>query len=195
VKTSTFRIVAIAVIALLAGIIGGYFLGRKSLLLEWQDPLAAVTPAQATAASAVATADPVPPVGTPILKALPVRKARAVNAEYTKSDMVIPSVVSFGNGTEGSELHVVVENKTGCNIVALRGVAYGFHATGRPEVVNAGGAYFVQFEAKGTSIPAHGHEVVNQPLRNVAGPASLGVGHIDFYQCEDGKTWQRGAKG
>jgi hypothetical protein len=189
-KPANFRILILVLIALLIGIAIGYLAGRRRMEQEWQDPLGKFDAASANALASALDADPGPPAGATILKPLPLRRARLELAKFIAKDVLVARVVSFGNGSQGAELHVVVDSGAKCTIVALRGVAYGFTATGVAWPVNRTNLNFVQFEAKGITLEPGGHETINQSLHNT-GTASLGVAHLDYYQCDDGSTWSR----
>jgi hypothetical protein len=180
--------VLLVVIALFVGVAIGYVAGRRRMEQEWQNPL---TKVEQQAVDAIAIyADAAPALGTTVLKPLPLRRARQAVTQLVANDPLKVSLVSFGNGSQGSELHLIINSQAPCSVVALRGVAYGYSATGVAQAVNNGNAHFVQFEAKGITLVAGGHELVTQQLHYTS-ISSLGVAHVDFYQCEDGGTWKR----
>jgi hypothetical protein len=187
-KSAHVRIILLVLLTLFVGVALGYVVGRRRLEQEWQNPL---TQVDRQAVDAIATyADAAPALGTTVLKPLPLRRARQALKPFVANDMLTVSLVSFGNGSQGSELHLVIDSRAACNVVALRGVAYGYSATGIAQAVNNSNAHFVQFEAKGITLEAGGHEVVTQPLHYTS-ISSIGIAHVDYYQCDDGSSWKR----
>src|SRR5689334_9521691 len=119
------------VVALIVGLVIGFFAGRAMLERSWSQPYATVTPAEYER-SADPKAEPTPPAGTRIVKRMPIGRARAVLKEMTENDPVAVVVVSEGAGDKGDDLHVVVENRTKCQVKDLSGVAYGYDSYGSP---------------------------------------------------------------
>lgn len=184
------RVTAIAVVvALLAGLVGGYFLGRWSLDRQWRQPQMMLEPAE-RARLASEGADPVPPAGTRLLKPMPLERSRLAMKDLTTGDPVVAGVISFGNGDEGSELHVDVVNSGKCVVTAFSGVAYGFDAWGAPQKANKSGEHFVAFAAKKLELEPGGHQVVVQALKYPE-TASLGVAQIDRVACKGAPPWSR----
>ena len=187
-KLTHVRTALLIVLTLAVGGILGYVVGRRRLEQEWQNPLTKVDRQAVDAITAAA--DSAPALGSTVLKPLPLRRARQVLTKFVANDPLSVSLVSFGNGNQGSELHLVIDSRARCNVVALRGVAYGYSATGVAQSVNGSSAHFVQFEAKGITLAAGGYELVTQPLHSTS-ISSIGVAHVDYYRCEDGGSWTR----
>lgn len=177
------------VVALLAALAGGYFLGRWSLDRQWRQPQMMLGPAE-RARLAVDGADPVPPAGTRLLRPMPLERTRVAMKELTKGDPVVAGVISFGNGDEGSELHIDVVNSGKCVVTAFSGVAYGFDAWGAPQKANKSGEHFVAFSAEKVELEPGQHHIVTQALKYPE-TASLGVAQIDAVTCKGAPPWSR----
>jgi hypothetical protein len=179
-------------VALLIGLLLGFVIGRAMLEQQWSAPVTTFTAADAQR-YAVNGADPAPEVNAQILAALPLLKMREANSKLTANDPVQVTLVSFGNGEDGGELHVMLQNNAPCTLKSVRGVAYAYDATGKPVQANAGGARFVAVASKADSsmhVEPKKKHVYAQVVHHTE-TASLGVAHIDAYTCEDGKTWAR----
>jgi hypothetical protein len=179
-------------LALLVGLLIGFVVGRAMQESQWSKPVTTFSAADAQR-YAVSGADPVPEANSQILAALPLLKMRAAASNFTANDPVQITLVSFGNGEDGGELHLMLQNNAPCVVKSIRGVAYAYDANGRSVVANAGGARFVAF-ASTTEAPLHLEPKKKQVFAQVVHhteTASLGVAHVDSYTCEDGKTWTR----
>lgn len=184
-----FKIVVPAVVALILGLVIGFFVGKATTESKWSQPYAQISPAEEQKATSAKDADPTPKAGTKILKPMPIGKARQVLAELTSKDRAVASVAAFGAGEDGVELHVVVENKGTCTLKEISGVAYGFDPDGRPTSANAGGETYVAFNHAAEVAPG-AKTTVAAKLRN-APLATLAVAHVDRTTCTDGSTWAR----
>ncbi len=183
------KTILIAAGTLIVGLIAGFFLGRMLLENQWSKPVMVISQADEQK-SKEGDADPTPPAGTRILRALPLRKAREAAKAFTAGDKLVVNVVSFGNGEEGGELHVVVENRTDCKIIAFAGVAYGFDAYGRPQKANKRGEPYIRFVGEKQELAPKDTTTLAQTVKHTD-TASLGVAHVDTYTCEDGRKWER----
>ncbi len=186
-------LVAAMILALFLGILVGFFVGRATLEAQWSRPLTRITPADHQRSSGN-DADPTPPEGASVFKAIPLGRMRAEVKKYIEKDPVQVTLTSFGNGDQGSELHLVMRNDAGCKIVAYSGVVYAFDAHGKPVKANKGGEPYVAFtsEAAGDKVaiaPRKNH-IHSQKLRYPE-TASIGVAHVDGYSCDDGTKWAR----
>jgi hypothetical protein len=179
------RTALIAAIALVAGLVAGYFAGRLKLLHEWSQPVQLLH-----SDSRGSGADPAPREGTRGFRPMPYARTRLAAREFTARDPVVLAVGSVGRGDEGAELHVTLRNRGACEASELEGVAYGFDAYGTPSRLNRGGEHFVAFSARGLRL-APGAAVQQEiPLHNV-GNASLVLAHVDRVTCADGTRWAR----
>lgn len=178
-----------AAVALVVGIVLGFFLGRSAAERQWSQPYAQVSPAEEQKSASAKDADPTPKAGTKILKPMPIGRARMALAQFTGKDPVLAPVAAFGSGDKGLELHVVVENKGTCTLKEVSGVAYGFDAYGRPTKANAAGESYVAFTHKGEIAP--GAKDTAAALVKNAELATLALAHVDHTTCTDGSTWSR----
>lgn len=186
-----FAIIA-AVLALVVGLAAGFFLGRFTLERQWRQPQMILEQSKHDKL-AQADADPVPPTGTQILKPMPLERSRQAMKEFTKNDALTARVTSFGNGEDGAELHVDVENKGKCTVTSFAGVAYAFDAFGVPAKANKSGENFVAFSEEKVEVAPDDHHLVAQKLKYPE-TASLAVAQVDSYTCKDGPGWKRPVK-
>lgn len=182
VKTILF-----AAIALVLGLILGFVLGRTTLERQWSHPYTQVAPG--TQNNKSEGGNPTPKVGTKILKPMPIARSRLALKAMTDKDPVVSNVAAVGAGDEGTELHVVVENRGACTVTSLAGVAYGFDAWGKPSALNKGGETFVAFESKSPVEPGK-RATVALTLKDVD-DATLAIAHVDHTTCSDGTSWTR----
>lgn len=186
---TTIKIALAAAGALLIGLLLGFFIGRAMLESKWSQPYAVVTPAEATK-YASEDADPTAPAGTKVLGRLPLGKARLAIAEYTKNDLAAVAYgTSFGQGNEGVELHVTVENKGKCTINGGSGVAYAYDAHGRSGPANKHKEHYVAFKIEKPIEPGK-KDVVTSKMR-YADDVTIALAHVDTTTCTDGTSWKR----
>lgn len=178
-----------AAVALLVGLAIGFFVGRWMLERSWRQPQMLLSPAESTRL-AKDDADPVPPAGTKVLRKMPLERARLAAKDITKNDPLVLAVGSVGNGDEGAELHLELENKGKCTVTSFSGVAYGFDAWGAPQKVNVHGEHFVAFGGDKIEIEPGKHYLHAQKLR-YPDTASLVVAQVDQFSCKDGPGWKR----
>jgi hypothetical protein len=140
-----------------------------------------------------AEADPSPPSGATIMPTMSLAKMREAVQKLTANDPVQVTLTSFGNGEEGSELHLMIKNNAPCTVVSLSGVAYAYDFAGKAVKANKNGEVYVAFattaEAK-MAMEKSGKFVFSQIMHHVE-TASLGVAHVDAYACADGTRWTR----
>ncbi len=178
-----------AAIALVVGLAIGFLVGRWMLERSWRQPQLMLSPDESTRL-ARDDADPVPPGGTKILRPMPLERTRLAAKEITKNDPLVLAVGSVGNGDEGAELHLELENRTTCTVTSFSGVAYGFDAWGEPQKLNVHGENFVAFNTDKIAIEPGKHYQHAQKLRYPE-TASLVVAQIDQLGCKDGPGWKR----
>jgi hypothetical protein len=179
-----------AVVALILGLAIGWFAGRSLLEREWSNPVVVLEGKDIRKAS-VDGGDPIPAIGTRLVRPVPLRRARTAAASLFAADAVKAKVVSFGNGDDGAELHVVLENRAGCTLSEVSGVAYAYDAWGRPARANKGGENYVAFAATKLAIAdGSATESISEPLKSPE-LASIGFGQIDAWTCKEGKSWKR----
>lgn len=185
----TLKIVLAAVLAALGGIVIGVFIGRAWAESKWSQPYAQVSANEAQK-YASDDADPTAPAGAKIVKAMPIAKTRAAVSALTHDDkaQVLPGT-SFGQGDEGVELHVTIENKGACTINGGAGVAYGFDARGRSAKANKHGEHYVAFKIEKPIEPGK-RDVISQKLR-FADEVTLAVAQVDETTCANGPAWKR----
>jgi hypothetical protein len=179
-------------LALLVGLVLGFFIGRALLERQWSAPVTILSAPEAQKL-AVQGADPVPEANSQILSPLPLIKMREATAKLTTNDPVQVTLASFGNGDDGGELHLMLQNNAPCVLKSVRGIAYAYDSGGNPVQANAGGAVFVGFASKPDAsmhVEPKKKHVFAQTVHHTE-TASLGVAHVDAYTCEDGKTWTR----
>lgn len=185
------------VVALLIGLVIGFLVGRTTMERKWSDPFMVVT-AKEYDRAATKDADPTPPVGARIFRALPLARMRMEAKKLTADDPLKVTLASFGSGEEGGELHLMMQSDETCTIKEFQGVAYAFNWKGVPAKANKGGESYLAFTATLNSaekkpIPAKGKYIHSQKL-NYTDDASLGVAQVDSYTCDNGKVWRRAAK-
>lgn len=181
--------IIVAIVALILGLVAGFFVGRWTLEQKWRDAITIVS-ADDTAKSASNDADPTPKAGTKILKPMPLGRLRVALTDFSKDDRVKVTVGAFGRDDTKTELHLVVENHTPCEVTSVEGVAYGFDAWGRPTAVNRGGEDYVAFSGAKLTIAPGAHANVAQASR-YALLANVAAAHVDAYTCSDGTKWKR----
>ena len=96
---------------------------------------------------------------------------------------------SFGQGNEGVELHVTVENKGKCTINGGTGVAYGFDPRGRSAAANKHQEHYVAFKIEKPIEPGK-KDVVSAKMR-YADDSTLALAQVDTTTCTDGTSWKR----
>ncbi|MFO0678519.1 MAG: hypothetical protein U0169_18420 [Polyangiaceae bacterium] len=173
-----------ALLTLVIGFVAGYFIGRTKLQNEWSEPYMSSAPATAATDS-----NPAPLPGTKVLRPMPIGKSRSVLKQMTEKDPIATTSASVGQGEEGVELHVALENRGKCTVNELSGVAYGFDPYGKPSPLQANGATYVAFDLKGTLEPGK-KALAAQKLQHVE-LATLAVAHVDKVKCADGTAWAR----
>lgn len=176
-------------VALFLGLAVGFFVGRWMLERSWRQPQMLLSPDEQKRLAADG-ADPVPPAGTKVLRSMPLERARMAAREITENDPLVMAVGAVGNGDEGAELHLELENKGKCTVTAYSGVAYSFDAWGNPVKLNKSGENFVAFTADKTEIEPGKHHLHSQKLRYPE-TASLVVAQVDSVSCKDGAPWKR----
>ena len=183
------RLVVTALVALVVGAAAGWYFGRSSLERTWSAGAQPLTESRVKSLSQD-DADPVPKAGTLVLPPQPyVRASREMRA-LTQADPVRVRIAAVGNGDEGAELHVDVENHASCTVSEVTGVAHGYDATGSSVKLNKHGEHFVAFAASEQTIQPEAHALVAQKLRYPE-TASLVVARVDAYACTDGTRWAR----
>jgi len=186
---TTVKIALAAAGALIVGLLIGFFVGRAMLESKWSQPYAAVSPGDATR-YASEDADPTAPAGTKVLGRLPLGKARIAVAELTKSDpAAVAYGTSFGQGNEGVELHVTVENKGTCTINGGTGVAYGYDAHGKSAAANKHKEHYVAFKIEKPIEPGK-KDLVSAKMR-YADESTIALAQVDTTTCTDGTSWKR----
>jgi len=193
-RTTLLKIAGAAAGAIVVGIAIGVAVGRGTLERTWSQPFLIMTPIDQAKYSRD-DADPVPKIGTKLLRAMPIGKSRAVLGSMTTADPAVVTVASVGQGEGGElELHVTVQNKSkSCKITGASGVAYGFSPQGAATAMNRHGESFVAIAPMKLEkqITPGGHAVLSQKLR-YAQNATLALAHIDTIECEGGSgTWTR----
>lgn len=183
-------------VALLVGLMIGFFVGRATLEAKWSNPVSVVSPADFQKSSSAKDADPTPPAGAKILKPLPLARMRQEIAKFTEKDPLKITLTSFGNGETGAELHLMMKNDAACKVTSYSGVAYAYDAYGKAVKANAAGETYVAFRSDATDDkeigiePKGGKYIHGQVLKHPE-VASLGVAHVDAYTCADGTKWAR----
>lgn len=188
-KYSMTRLVMVSAVTLAVGAVAGWYAGRMALEKAWSTGAQPLTETSVKNLSAD-DPDPVPKAGTLVLTDKPFVLARKEITETTAADRVKVRVAAVGNGDEGAELHVDVDNGATCTITEVAGVAHGYDATGRSVMLNKHGEHFVAFSANEQKIEPGAHAIVAQKLRYPE-TASLAIARIDSYACADGTRWAR----
>jgi hypothetical protein len=190
-KRYLWPVVAFAL--LLLGLTLGFFVGRVLLERQWSRPVSIVS-AKAYERSAQAGADPTPPVGTRIFAALPLGRLREAAARELRDLPLKVTLTSFGNGEDGTSLHLMMKNDAACAIVAYDGIAFAYDAYGRASKANLAGENYVLFAStaleKKPKIDPGGKLVHEQKLRYPE-TASIGLAYVEHYTCADGTQWKR----
>lgn len=189
-KATMLKIIIAAGVALILGIIIGFIVGRATLERKWSQPYAAITPAEEQK-SASQDADPTPKAGTKVMKAMPLARARMAMKAFTANDPVQSPTASFGQGDEGIELHVTVENRGKCKLSNVSGVAYGFDANGLPAAANKHGETYVALNSKLEKPLDPGQKTMVSMKMRYAENATIALAHIDATECTDGPAWKR----
>ena len=180
------KIVMAAGVGLIVGLGVGYFVGRALLERAWAQPIVTLTSADEQRAAD--GADPTPKAGTKILRAMPIQRARQAMKAFTANDPVVAQLAAAGSGEKGTELHVVVENRSGCAVTEMSGVAYGFDAYGHPATINKSEVY-VAFSSDAGVEPGK-TATIRQPL-HYAKLATNAIAQVDHATCSNGTTWRR----
>ncbi len=180
------KIVITGCIALLIGLLIGFFVGRMLLERDWAQPFVTltVTDEKRTAEGA----DPTPKAGTRVLRPMPIQRARRALTAFTEKDPVVARIAAVGSGDKGQELHVMIENRGTCSVTDMSGVAYGFDAYGHPARINRSATYLA-FSSDAGALPGK-TTTLKQPLR-FAELATNAIAHVDEVMCADGATWRR----
>jgi hypothetical protein len=186
------RPIVIATVALLVGLVVGYFVGRWYLEYQWSHPVqlhhASASP---SASTGDATADPAPADGTRVLRPMPLARTRRALPGFTAGDPVVIPVGAVSRETDADRsLHIVLRNRGRCRVVSVAGVAYGFDAYGQPVAMNRGGEHYVAFATDEIGIDPGATTQASFTLRRPE-TASLVVGHVDRVACADGTRWAR----
>jgi hypothetical protein len=189
--------ILIAIPTLIVGLVLGFLFGRYTLEREWAKPVSQLS-ADDAKRLAVEGADPVPPVGARVMRAMPIQKSRAAIKELTRADPVKLEIGSIGrSGDEGQELHLTLASSWDCEVTSYEGVAYGFDAWGRSSAMNKSGEHFVAFTSKAGDKPETPAKIA--PKEHVqytlaikhAETASIALAQIDKVSCAGGKSWSR----
>jgi hypothetical protein len=186
------KVVVVGCICLVSGLLIGWYAGRFMQERYWTQPLVLKRLAAADIEhSSVPGADPVPALGTVVLRPTPLERARRVIAEITRLDPLVVTLGDVGTGKVGSQLNLELKNRGKCNVSAFSGVAYGYDAYGRPSQMNKGGEYYVAFAEKNVNnlAPSAMHSLSMKLHHNET--ASLVVAHVDQVTCADGTRWVR----
>ncbi len=183
------RTVLIAIVAVILGLLAGYFLGRWKLESEWRQPRVQITPDAATK-SAAGDADPTPKAGVLVFRALPLERARLAARELTQNDPVQITVGAVGRNEEKTDLHLTLQNKGKCKVTGYEGVAYGYDAYGHAVKMNKAGEHYVAFAAKVDPLEPGASAQHESPLHHTE-TASLVVAHVDKVTCDNGPSWSR----
>jgi len=182
-------------LALLVGLLVGFFVGRATLESKWSNPVGVITPQDHQRSSSAKDADPTPPAGAKRLIALPLVKMRQEAQKLTAQDPLKVTLTSWGGGEDGYELHLMMKNDAPCKVVSFSGIAYGYDAYGRPAKTNAGGENYLAFRSDAASDKFTGADKgakhVHAQVVHHTGTASIGVAHVDAYACDDGTKWAR----
>lgn len=168
----------------------GYYLGRAKVEREWRLPPMVLSAADVSRLSGDG-ANPVPPAGTKILAAMPLERTRRAVHEFAASDPVKVAVGSLARGDDGAtEMTLVVQNDSACEVSEVAGTAYGFDAAGRSAKVNAHGEHFVGFASAVDKLAPNRHANMTMPIRHLDS-ASIALALVDRFQCTDGTRWAR----
>ncbi len=187
--------IVVAGIALLVGLLIGFFVGRATLEAKWANPVGVITPQQHQKSSGAKDADPTPPAGSKRIIPLPLVKMRQVAGKLTAQDPLKVTLTSWGNGEDGGELHLMMKNDAPCKVVSYSGIAYAYNAYGRPVKGNAGGESYIAFRSDVASEKFEGMDkgakFIHAQVVHHTETASIGVAHVDAYACDDGTKWAR----
>ncbi len=186
--SNTLKLVIVAVVALVIGLLVGFFAGRGILERKWSQPYATIAPEEA-ARYADGDADPAPKSGAKVIKPMPIGRARVALAALTAKDTVVATGASVGADEKDTDLHVTVENRGTCKLIAASGIAYGFGPRGAAAATNKHGENLVAFKLE-TPLEPGKHTTVSQKLR-YADAATLAIAQIDATECADGTSWKR----
>lgn len=186
------KLVVVGCTCLVVGLLIGWYAGRFMQERYWTQPLVLKRLAAADVErSSGAGADPVPAVGSVVLRPTPLERARRVIAEITRRDPLVVTLADVGNGKTGSQLNLELENRGKCPVSSYSGVAYGYDAYGRPRPMNKGGEHYVAFsEADVHDLAPTAQHSLSMALHHTD-TASLVVAHVDRVICADGSRWTR----
>jgi len=186
------KVVVVGASCLVVGLVVGWYSGRYALERYWTQPLVLKRLAAADVErSSGPGADPVPAIGTPVLRPAPLALARVALAEMTRRDPLVLTVGNVKAGDDESELKLDLTNRGKCAIKSFSGVAYGYDAYGRASRLNKGGEHYVAFSEKDVTDlePSRTHTLA-VTLHN-SQTASLALAHVDQVTCTDGARWVR----
>jgi len=186
--SQTLKLVIVAVVALVIGLLVGFFAGRGMLERKWSQPYATIAPDEASR-YADGDADPAPKSGARIVRPMPIGRACVALAALTAKDTVVATGASVGADEKAMDLHVTVENRGTCKLTAASGIAYGFGPHGAPAATNKHVENLVAFKLEAPLEPGK-HVTVAKKLR-YADAATLAIAQIDATECADGTSWKR----
>lgn len=181
------RLIIAVIVAVLLGLVVGYFAGRWQLEKQWSAPIVMLSGGDTVAS---AEDDPKPPSGSRVLIAMPIQKARDALASLVAKDPAVVTVGAVGRGDETTELHLTVKNQGKCTMSGFSGVAYGFDADGRPSKLNRQGQHYVAFSTKEKEVKPGSTVHASFPLKHVDN-ASIALAQVDAVTCSDGSSWRR----
>lgn len=181
------RLVIAVVVAVLLGLVVGYFVGRWQLEKQWSAPVVMLNASDSVTAPGD---DPKPPAGSRVLMAMPIQKAREALAALVGKDPAVVTVGSIGRGDDSTELHLLLKNQGTCTLSSFSGVAYGFDSQGGPSRLNAQGQHYVAFAAREKEVKPGATLQATFPLRHVDN-ASIALAQVDAVTCTDGTGWRR----
>ena len=188
------NVVIVGVICLVVGGLIGWFSGRFMLERYWTQPLVLKRLAEADVQlSKGEGAEPVPPVGTTVLRSAPLALARAALADFTRQDPVVLTVGDVARGAGDSHLKLDLKNRGRCAVSSFAGVAYGYDAYGRPSRLNKGGENYVAFSEEKVAdlAPSATHSLSMKLHNDNNDQASLVLAQVDRVKCSDGTSWKR----
>ncbi len=184
------RVLIAALIGLALGVGIGFWIGRAALEAKWSEPMTALSAEEVNRLTSVVS-NPVPKVGTKILREMPLGRARVALKEVTAKDPLVVLVGTVGNGATEADtnLHLRVENRGACDVKHFSGVAYGFRSNGHTGALNEHHENFVAFVFD-QAVTRNGVEQVEVHLKHTT-TAAIVLAQIDEYECKDGKKWAR----
>jgi hypothetical protein len=186
------KTILIAALCLVLGLVIGIFIGRSMMEREWSQPAVLERLSESDVKGSTGKdADPVPKVGSLVIKKAPLARARTVLADVTSKDPVFMTIGDVGNTDNGVELHLSLKNRGACEVTSFSGTAYGYDAWGKPSKMNQGGEHFVGFsEEKVEGFGPNATHDYALLLKHVE-TASLALAQVDQYKCADGSGWSR----